>query len=244
MYKLLYFATIGLLAFSIGGCGGEGSNTASPSPSPSTPSPSPAASASPTPPAQTFQSPIVAAQPPGLIRSTNPDERARQTQTAIGNNKNRNPTQSLPLVPMAPLTANPSQVDPFGPLPPIALQIPSGANAGAGMTSAIPKLPQREVADLPTLPQVAPPQIGAPIPGTESHFFSRRHRGTSWLVAPSSAAKCSSGQFRRHRGATWLATPSSGAKCSSVRSFSYLPAWTRTHCSSTHRSAGFCRNCQ
>ncbi len=171
MHKLLYFATIGLLAFSIGGCGGEGSNTASPSPSPSAPSPSPAASASPTPAAQTFQSPIVAAQPPGLIRSTNPDERARQTQTAIGDNKNRNPTQSLPPVPIGPLTANPSQADPFGPLPPIVLQIPSGANAGAGMTSALPKLPQREVADLPKLPVVAPPQIGTPIPGTDLTFF-------------------------------------------------------------------------
>jgi len=170
MHKLLYFATIGLLAFSIGGCGGEGSNTASPSPSPSpsTASPSPAASASPTPAAQTFQSPIVAAQPPGLIRSTNPEERARQAQTGIGDNKNRNPTQSLPPVPTGPLTANPSQVDPFGPLPPIALQIPSGANAGAGMSSALPKLPQRQVG-VPKVPElVAPPQIGGPVPGTET----------------------------------------------------------------------------
>ena len=171
MYKLLYFATIGLLAFSIGGCGGEGSNTASPSPSPSAPSPSPAASASPTPPAQTFQSPIVAAQPPGLIRSTNPDERARQVQTRIGDDKNRNPTQSLPPVPQGPLTANPSQADPFGTLPPIVLQIPSGANAGAGMTSALPELPQRVVAGIPTLPEVAPPQIGAPVPGSDLTFF-------------------------------------------------------------------------
>jgi hypothetical protein len=171
MHKLLYFATIGLLAFSIGGCGGEGSNTASPSPSPSAASPSPAASASPTPAAQTFQSPIVAAQPPGLIRSTNPDERARQTQTGIGNNKNRNPTQSLAPVPQGPVTANPSQADPFGPLPPIVLQNPPGANAGAGMTSEIPILPQREVAGLPRLPEVAPPQIGAPLPGSDLTFF-------------------------------------------------------------------------
>jgi len=160
MHKLLYFSTIGLLAFSIGGCGGEGSNTASPSPSPSAASPSPAASASPTPAAQTFQSPIVAAQPPGLIRSTNPDERARQVQTRIGDNKNRNPTQSLPPMPTGPLTANPSQADPFGPLPPITSQ--------AGMTSGVPKLPQRQVsvAELPEL--VAPPQIGAAVPGTET----------------------------------------------------------------------------
>ena len=163
MHKLLYFATIGLLAFLIGGCGGEGSNTASPSPSPSAASPSPAASASPTPATQTFQSPIVAAQPPGLIRSTNPDERARQTQTGIGNNKNRNPTQSLPPVPIGPLTANPSQADPFGPLPPTALQ--------TGMTSGLPKLPQREVGALPKLPEVGPPPIGAPVPGSDLTFF-------------------------------------------------------------------------
>ncbi len=164
MHKLLYFATIGLLAFSIGGCrGGEGSNTASPSPSPSAASPSPAASASPTPAGQTFQSPIVAAQPPGLIRSTNPDERARQAQTGIGNNKNRNPTQSLPPMPIGPLTANPSQPDPFGTLPPIALQNPPGDGA--------PTLPQRVVAGIPRLPEVAPPQIGAPIPGSDITFF-------------------------------------------------------------------------
>src|SRR4028119_1090970 len=163
MHKLLYFATIGLLAFSIGGCGGEGSNTASPSPSPSAPSPSPAASASPTPAAQTFQSPIVAAQPPGLIRSTNPDERARQIQTGIDNNKNRNPTLPLQPVPQGPLTANPSQADPFGTLPPIVLQNPPGDGS--------PKLPQRVVGVLPLPELVPPPQIGAPFPGTDLTFF-------------------------------------------------------------------------
>lgn len=167
MHKLLYFATIGLLAFSIGGCGdGGGGNTASPSPSasPGAASPSPAAAASPTPGTQTFSSPIVAAQPPGLIRSTNPDERARQAQTGIGD-KNRNPTLPLQPVPQGPLTANPSQVDPFGPLPPIALQIPPGANGATGMTSALPKLPQRQVAMIPKLPELlAPPPINRPAP--------------------------------------------------------------------------------
>ena len=166
MYKLLYFATIGLLAFSIGGCGGEGSNTASPSPSPSAASPSPAASASPTPAGQTFQSPIVAAQPPGLIRSTNPDERARQTQTGIGNN--RNPTQSLPPVLQGPLTANPSQVNPFGPLPPIVVQnppgvggVPGGVPAGPMTANPLPQLPPRQVAMIPKLPELSRPvQIG------------------------------------------------------------------------------------
>ena len=168
MHKLLYFATIGLLAFSIGGCGGEGSNTASPSPSPSTASPSPAASASPTPAAQTFSSPVVAAQPPGLIRSTNPDERARQAQTGIGNNKNRNPTQSLPPVLQGPLTPNPSQADPFGPLPPIAVQnppgvggVPGGVPSGPMTANPLPKLPQRQVAMIPKLPELTRPvQIG------------------------------------------------------------------------------------
>ena len=160
MHKLLYFATIGLLAFSIGGCGGEGSNTASPSPSPSAASPSPAASASPTPAAQTFQSPIVAAQPPGLIRSTNPDERARQIQTGIDNNKNRNPTLPLQPVPQGPLTANPSQADPFGTLPPIVLQNSPGDGP--------PKQPQRVVGVLPLPELVTPPQIAAPVPGTET----------------------------------------------------------------------------
>ncbi|MBD1884548.1 hypothetical protein [Microcoleus vaginatus] len=164
MYKLLYLATIGLLAFSIAGCGGdEASNTASPSPSPSAASPSPAASASPTPGTQTFQSPIVAAQPPGLIRSTNPEERARQAQTNIGDKKDRNPTLPLQPVAQGPVTANPSGLDPFGPLPPIALQIPAGANGAGGISSELPKLPQREVAVLPELPELlAPPPLNRP----------------------------------------------------------------------------------
>ncbi|MEG4446251.1 hypothetical protein QUB47_30795 [Microcoleus sp. AT9_B5] len=164
MHKLLYFATIGLLAFSIGGCGGdEGSNTASPSPSPSAASPSPTATASPTPAAQAFPSPVVAAQPPGLIRSTNPDERARQAQTNIGENKDRNPTLPLQPVPQGPVTVNPSGLDPFGPLPPIVLQIPPGANGAGGTTSELPKLPQRQVAVLPELPELlAPPPLNRP----------------------------------------------------------------------------------
>ncbi|MEG4995136.1 hypothetical protein QUB19_24780 [Microcoleus sp. B4-C5] len=164
MHKLLYFATIGLLAFSIGGCGGdEANNIVSPSPSPIAVSPSPAATASPTPPAQAFPSPIVAAQPPGLIRSTNPDERARQAQTNIGDNNDRNPTLPLQPVPQGPVTANPSQLDPFGPLPPIVLQIPPGANGAGGTTSELPKLPQRQVAVLPELPELlAPPPINRP----------------------------------------------------------------------------------
>ncbi|MEG5057647.1 hypothetical protein QUB60_04535 [Microcoleus sp. A2-C5] len=167
MHKLLYFATIGLLAFSIGGCGDGGSNTASPSPSPSTASPSPAASGSPTPGTQTFSSPIVAAQPPGLIRSTNPDERARQAQTGIGDNKNQakktpagQPLSQGPLTP-----ANTGLSDPFAVLPPIAVQNPAGANGISASTDQFPKLPQRQVALLPQLPELSPPQI---LGGTDS----------------------------------------------------------------------------
>ena len=150
MHKLLYFASIGLLALSIGGCGGEGSNTASPSPSPSAASPSPAASGSPTPGAQTFSSPIVAAQPPGLIRSTNPDDRAKQTETG-GDNK-----KTLKNTPAPGLTA-PS--DPFGGLPLITVQNPPPANGANAPTDPFPKLPQRQVALIPTLPESSPPQI-------------------------------------------------------------------------------------
>ncbi|MEG4507222.1 hypothetical protein QUA81_25205 [Microcoleus sp. F6_B4] len=180
MHKLLYFATIGLLAFSIAGCGGdEGSNTASPSPSPSAASPSPAATASPTPAAQAFPSPVVAAQPPGLIRSTNPDERARQAQTNIGENKDRNPTLPLQPVPQGPVTVNPSGLDPFGPLPPIVLQIPPGANGAGGTTSELPKLPQRQVAVLPELPELlAPPPLNRP-PGQTVAITTRPTGGRS-----------------------------------------------------------------
>jgi hypothetical protein len=163
MHKLLYFATIGLLAFSIGGCGDGGGGNTSPSPSPGAGSPSPTTAASPTPATQTFQSPVVAAQPPGLIRSTDPDERARQAQTGIGDTKNRNPTQSLPLVSQGPLTpANLPQADPFGSLPPIALQnLPGIGGAGPMTANPLPKLPQRQVATIPKLPELlAPPPIG------------------------------------------------------------------------------------
>ncbi|MDQ2096579.1 MAG: hypothetical protein QQW96_02905 [Tychonema bourrellyi B0820] len=166
MHKLLYFATIGLLAFAIGGCGdGGGGDTASPSPTPSAASPSSAA-AGPTPGAQTFQSPIVPAGPSGLIRSTNPDQRATQSQTGIDNKKNQPNTPAGQPIPPGLLTPNPVQIDPFGPLPPIAVQNPGGAVSGgvpAGPMTAnpLPKLLPREVAVLSKLPELTRPvQIG------------------------------------------------------------------------------------
>lgn len=166
MHKLLYFATIGLLAFAIGGCGdGGGGDTASPSPTPSAASPSSAA-AGPTPGDQTFQSPIVAAGPSGLIRSTNPDQRATQSQTGIDDKKNQPNTPAGQPIPPGLLTPNPVQIDPFGPLPPIAVQNPSGAVSGgvpAGPMTAnpLPKLLPREVAVLSKMPELTRPvQIG------------------------------------------------------------------------------------
>jgi hypothetical protein len=164
MHKLLYFATIGLLAFVIGGCGdGGGGDTASPSPTPSAASPSPAAAASPTPGAQAFPSPVVAAGPSGLIRSTNPDQRAKQSQTGIDNKKNQpKNTSADQLIPPGPSTPNPGQIDPFGPLPPIAVQNNVlGVPAGPMTANPLPKLPQRLIALLPKLPELTRPvQIG------------------------------------------------------------------------------------
>ena len=166
MRKLLYFATIGMLAFSIGGCGDGGGNTASPTPSP-TLSPgaaSPGATAnapgtpgtaatSPTPAGQTFPSPVVAAQPPGLIRPTNPDERARQAQSDIETKKT---APGAPLNRTAiPQTLIPGKAnDPFSILPPQPLRTDGGATG-----NELPNLPTRQVPNLPKLPDERnPPQ--------------------------------------------------------------------------------------
>ncbi|TAE03130.1 MAG: hypothetical protein EAZ96_13915 [Oscillatoriales cyanobacterium] len=187
MHKLLYFATIGLLAFSIGGCGdGGGGNTASPSPTPGGASPSAASS---TPGTQNFPSPVVAAQPPGLIRSTNPDQRAQQSATGIGDNKSqpKNPPAPGGPIPSGALTPNPAQIDPFGPLPPIALQNPAGANVEVGqIANPFPKLPQRQVALLPKLPESSPPPKIEPIAPTASRNNSPRSGQSSTRIVTSS----------------------------------------------------------
>ncbi len=167
MHKLLYFATIGLLAFAIGGCGEGGGDTASPSPTPSAASPSPIVAATPTPGTQSFPSPVVAAGPSGLIRSTNPDQRATQSQTGIDNKKNQpKNTPAGQLIPPGPLTPNPAQIDPFGPLPPIAVQNPSeigaaGVPAGPMTANLLPKLAPRKIDLLSKMPELTRPvQIG------------------------------------------------------------------------------------
>ena len=167
MRKLLYFATIGMLAFSIGGCGGDGGgNTASPTPSPTlspgaaspgatanAPGTPGAAATSPTPAGQTFPSPVVAAQPPGLIRPTNPDERARQAQSDIETKKT---APGAPLNRTAiPQTLIPGKAnDPFSILPPQPLRTDGGATG-----NELPNLPTRQVPNLPKLPDERnPPQ--------------------------------------------------------------------------------------
>ncbi len=165
MRKLLYFATIGMLAFSIGGCGGDGGgNTASPTPSPTlspgAASPSPAVNApgtpgatatSPTPPGQAFPSPVVAAQPPGLIRPTNPDERARQAQSDIETNK---PRTAIPQTLIPPGKVN----DPFSMLSPQPFKTDVG-----GVLGELPNLPTREVPNLPKLPDERNPPQWTPV---------------------------------------------------------------------------------
>ncbi len=175
MHKLLYFATIGMLACSIGGCGGGGDNPPSPSPSPGAASPSPAAQAPGTPGAspgpaagaQTFPSPVVAAQPPGLIRSTNPDERARQAQADIQAKKRSQP------IPQTVISGKAN--DPFSLLPPQSLR--PEANG-----SEIPTLPVREVANLPKLPDERNPPRWTP---------ARRGGTTSELPEPQSPTQIS-----------------------------------------------------
>src|SRR4028118_303363 len=82
MRKLLYFATIGMLAFSIGGCGGDGGgNTASPTPSPTlspgAASPSPAAGSPGTPGAAARTTPRARASPPRARAGPPPHPRPR-----------------------------------------------------------------------------------------------------------------------------------------------------------------------
>ncbi|MGB3264386.1 MAG: hypothetical protein WBA89_10530 [Microcoleus sp.] len=165
MRKLLYFATIGMLAFSIGGCGGDGGgNTVSPTPSPTlTPGASappaantpgtPGATASPSPGVQTFPSPVVAAQPPGLIRSTNPDERARQAQADIdGKKKADGAIVNGTAIPQTTIPGLGN--DPFSVLPPQPIKTDGGQTG-----SELPNLPVREVPNLPKLPDGrTPPQ--------------------------------------------------------------------------------------
>ncbi|MEO9127590.1 MAG: hypothetical protein ABI262_23310 [Microcoleus sp.] len=176
MRKLLYFVTIGMLAFSTGGCGGDGGgNTASPTPSP-TLSPgagsgapganapgTPGAGAISTPGSQTFPSPVVAAQPPGLIRSTNPDERARQAQADIDGNKTALGSRSNRKA--IPQTTIPGQAnDPFSVLPPQPLKTDAGGEPG----NELPKLPVRQVPSLPKLPDDRNPPQWTPREQTQS----------------------------------------------------------------------------
>lgn len=94
---------LGLMAIAIAGCASEEPPVVtSPTPSPATPStPSPAV----TTPSQT--QPMVAQRPglpapvPGLIQSTNPQERGRQVETEIRTNQGNNPFAPLPLAPIA-----------------------------------------------------------------------------------------------------------------------------------------------
>ncbi|WP_449420962.1 hypothetical protein [Phormidium nigroviride] len=168
MRKFSFLVAISLLALWTGGCGSDsGNNQASPTPSPapSGASPSPVAGATGSPsatPSPTFASPLVTPKSTGttaaigLIQSTNPDERARQALSGAGNN---NRSQ----LPSPPISQAPLQTDPFSVLPPQTVQnlpVPTQGVNGASTGSSLPKLPDRQVASLPTLPVlIGPPPV-------------------------------------------------------------------------------------
>ncbi|MDB9511028.1 hypothetical protein PN499_07520 [Kamptonema animale CS-326] len=176
MRKILLVAATGLLAFIVGGCGGgSGGDTASPSPTSGASPPSPAASApatpgsspSPTTVAQAFPSPVVTPQTntavgaTGLIQSTNPDERARQVQSDIAGQNKSNPLKPQPQQVQVPAPAG-AAGDPFSVLPPQTIRNSPEA-VGVG-TPEPPQLQNRQVPNLPTLPQYTNPPQWKPTP--------------------------------------------------------------------------------
>jgi len=169
MRKFLLIGATGIFALAVGGCSGSGSDTASPTPTPSATSASPAAKvtpkngASPSPIniAQAFPSPVVTPKSndiitaTGLIQSTNPDERAKQAQSDI-NGKNR-----LPSAPLTPQVTAPNESvtgDPFSVLAPQTIKS-GGDSPVTGGKPEPPKLENRQIPNLPKLPEfINPPQ--------------------------------------------------------------------------------------
>ncbi|OCQ92215.1 hypothetical protein BCD67_04500 [Oscillatoriales cyanobacterium USR001] len=179
MRKFLLVAATGIFALAVGGCSGSGSDTATPTPSPGATSPSPVAKAtatgaSPSPPKLplTFPSPVVTPKPngaisaTGLIQSTNPDERAKQAESEIGG---KNPPIAVPLKPQAQAPTTGATGDPFSVLPPQTIKGGTEPIVGGGKPEP-PKLQNRQVPNLPKLPEsINPPQWkpkpGAGVPG-------------------------------------------------------------------------------
>ncbi|MDX2243361.1 MAG: hypothetical protein NW224_21990 [Leptolyngbyaceae cyanobacterium bins.302] len=172
---------VGILMLAIAGCASEETPpvATSPSPAPSPVTASPAPAASPTLGQPANQSPLVAQRPapavPGLIPSTNAQEREKQVRTEINSNRGGDPFAALP-----PDLPKPTETKPVPNVAQLPNNRPSGnnnspqrspnagnrGNTGArngnqgGVTVAgIP--PQRAIGDSPTIPQPQDAEEGA-----------------------------------------------------------------------------------
>lgn len=172
MQKNSLIACVGAFSMLVGGCTSEQSS-------------SPPASPSPT--VQPFSKPLVsekagdkvatlsAARIPGLLQSTNPDERARQVQAGINVKKNQND----PFASLAPLITFKTPAGTSG--TPGAAGIPGGSSpSGSGTGERTASLPQ-----LPSFPQV--PQPIASRRSTPRSSTPPTQRPTSRLPTPSVA---------------------------------------------------------
>jgi hypothetical protein len=148
-----------MFALLAAGCGGTEDNASTP---PSA-SPSPGATASPTG-AQPFNTPLVSPKPdgkadekngvkvakttiPGLLQSTDPDERARQVQAGIRSKGGFDPFASLPpiLTFKTPVIAGAGSFD-----------TKDSANGKDGKVPSFPNLPQAtEIRPIPKFPKIA-----------------------------------------------------------------------------------------
>lgn len=159
MRHLGVMAVAGAIALAITGCGSEEPTTTAVSPSPL---PSPAVTQKSTA-TQNFTKPLVAQKPstpsaaiPGLIQSTNGNERARQVQASIAARRGGDPFEALPTeIPRLP-TPTPTNVPSVRRLPPASPRPTSALRPGTLLTP--PKTPARTtprppaIATLPPLP--------------------------------------------------------------------------------------------
>ncbi len=159
MRRQTVIALAGAIALAIGGCGGEPEAEVTTSPSPAaspspTATPSPAASPAPGATKAPFTQPLTAQAPnqvPGLIQPTKADERAKEIERRISDNRRTqaraNPFATVPL--KATSTAPMTEVVPDLPLPPRALTSPF-------TTFPVPPVALR--------PPAAPARPGGPTP--------------------------------------------------------------------------------
>jgi hypothetical protein len=153
MRQFTVVAIAGAIAVAISSCASEEASVV-PSPSPAASAPAAAPGAAPAAGTQKFSKPLVAQKPgavgtvPGLIQSTNGDERAKQVQTAINTTKaGKDPFTGLPpLLPKVNITAR-------NPVP-----VPSAPATGGRSTS--PKIGFRA----PTIPPRTKSVPTAPTP--------------------------------------------------------------------------------